>query len=444
MKRRWLIGLVGLALVLTACSADTASGEEASEENDDAEVTTTTETESIESVEEVHEQVEVSEQAEEGIFPACSISLEPGFQAGVYEVTIDEEVPEEGLVRTLSVQWDTDVTRRTIEFNEILSGGVGRDGIPPVYSPRFVSINDAEEWLVEIEPVVVLDVGGDVRAYPLQILTWHEIVNDEVCGVPVAVTYCPLCNSALVFDRRINGEVYKFGVSGLLRNSDLVMWDHKTESLWQQFTGEGIVGVHAGDQLGILPAFITSFEDFKAAYPEGIVLSRQTGTSRNYGLNPYTGYDTLDRRPFLFSGIPDPRLLPMRRVVGVTYEGSVVAYPFDVLAEERVVNDTVGGLDIVVFFTFGTNSALDGRSIAESQDIGAGTVFSPVVDGQMLTFVYEDGKFIDEQTGSQWGILGQAVAGEMEGAQLDPVVSSTDFWFAWAAFYPETVIYGMN
>ncbi len=198
-------------------------------------------------------------------------------------------------------EWDTDFRLHTVPYSEIRFV-IPRDNIPSIDAPAFVGADEAAEWLADVEPVVALDVGGDARAYPLQILTWHEIVNDEVGGLPVAVTFCPLCNSAIAFDRRLDGELLEFGVSGNLRNSDLVMYDRQTQSWWQQFTGEGIVGKHAGRELEHLPSLLISFADFRAAHPDGKVLSRETGYRRDYGINPYIGYDTSGGTPFLFGG----------------------------------------------------------------------------------------------------------------------------------------------
>ena len=208
--------------------------------------------------------------------------------------------------------WETDFSRHTVSYDEITSGGPPRDGIPPIDSPSFVSPDSAEEWLADKEPVIALEVNGDSRAYPLQILTWHEIVNDEVGGVPVTVTFCPLCNSALVFDRRLDGVVYDFGTSGNLRHSDLIMWDRQTESWWQQLTGEGIVGELAGRMLTFLPAPLVSFEDFRAASPDGKVLSRDTGHSQPYGSNPYAGYDRTDNPRSCFRALWTAGCYPRR------------------------------------------------------------------------------------------------------------------------------------
>ena len=337
--------------------------------------------------------------------------------------------------------WRTDFSRHTVPYSEILSGGPPRDGIPPLDDPRFASHQDVSVWLGDEEPVIAFEISGDPRAYPLQIMTWHEIVNDVVGGVPIAVTFCPLCNSAVVFDRRLDGAVYDFGTSGKLRHSDLIMWDRQTETWWQQFTGDGIVGDLAGKRLKFLPATIVAYADFKAAHPEGKVLSRDTGFSRDYGNNPYAGYDRADSSPFLFDGSPDGRLLPMERVVSVAAGGVDVAFPYSVLEKEGVASYTAGDQDLVVFFKSGTRSALDLRSIKHSRDVGSAGVFDPRVDGRKLTFRADGDGFMDLETGSAWNILGQAIAGPLSGQELTPVVHGDHFWFAWGAFKPDTVIY---
>jgi len=344
-------------------------------------------------------------------------------------------------LKSLTSAWKTDWTRHTIRYDEILSGGPPRDGIPAIDDPKSVSIDEAADWLAAREPVVALEVNGVARAYPLQIIIWHEIVNDMVAGTPVAVTFCPLCNSAVVFDRRHKGQTLEFGVSGLLRNSDLIMYDRQTESLWQQFTGEGIVGEAAGELLTWLPASIISFADFRQTYPDGQVLSRDTGYPRSYGNNPYAGYDNIDQSPFLFEDIPDDRLPPMARVVTVSLGDEDVAYPYAVLEKARVVHDQVDGEEVVVFYQPGTVSALDARVIADSKDVGATGVLDPMLDGQLLTFVAEGDHFVDEQTGSQWNILGVAATGPLAGQRLTPVLHADHFWFSWAAFKPDTRIY---
>lgn len=334
--------------------------------------------------------------------------------------------------------WQTNFELSVVSYGEILSGGVPRDGIPPIDAPKFVTAAEADEWLNDREPVVVYANDGDVRAYPLQILTWHEIANDVVGGRPVAVTFCPLCNSALVFDREVLGATMRFGVSGNLRNSDLIMWDDLTETWWQQLTGEAIVGDLAGYFLDPLPAQLIGYGEFKASFPNGVVLGRDTGFRRDYGRNPYPGYDAARGSPFLFRGDLDDRLRSGERVVAIELGGEAVAYAFTHLQSVGVVNDVVGGVPVVVFWSPDTASALDARSIADAKAVGSGVAFGREVAGRTLTFEPGDGVFTDRETSSTWSISGEAVAGALEGIQLPPVVHANHFWFAWAAFYPET------
>lgn len=344
--------------------------------------------------------------------------------------------------RIVSEDWATDWNRHNVPYSELLPVLPVRDGIPAIDDPQFISPEEAGEWLADNEPVIAFEWEGDARAYPLQIMTYHEIVNDVVGDLPVVVTFCPLCNSAVVFERNLDGAMYDFGTSGWLRNSDLVMYDRQTESLWQQFTGRGIVGELAGAQLAFLPASMASFADFKAAYPDGMVLSRETGHQRPYGQNPYPGYDAVGQNPFAFIGVPDDRLAAMERVTAVSLGEVDVAYPLSVISEAGTINDTQGGQDLVIFHVGGAASALDSPVIALGADVGATGVFDPNVEGQKLTFVKKDGIITDEQTGSSWNIFGQATGGPLAGESLTPLIHGDYFWFAWAAFRPDTIIVG--
>jgi len=349
------------------------------------------------------------------------------------------ETPPPGAEREFS----TDFSRHTVSYREVFSGGPPKDGIPAIDAPRFVSVSEADEWLRPLEPVVLVQVGDDATAYPLQILTWHEIVNDTVGGLPLTVTFCPLCNTAITFERTLDGRVLDFGTTGRLRFSNLIMYDRQTESWWQQAGGDAIAGELAGQRLTFYPATIIAWDEFKAAHPAGQVLSRDTGFGRNYGRNPYVGYDDINSSPFLFRGPATPGALPpMARVLTVDLNGDAVAYPYDVLAEALVVNDVVGGQPVAVFWQPGVASALDSGSIAQGRDVGSAAAFSPLLDGRQLTFVNERGRIVDAETGSVWNLLGQAVEGALAGQQLAPVVGVNHFWFSWAAFKPETRIYG--
>ncbi|HSL58479.1 MAG TPA: DUF3179 domain-containing protein [Acidimicrobiales bacterium] len=351
-----------------------------------------------------------------------------------------------GDVAQASEPWPTDWTRRTVDVSEIALG-IGRvdprDAIPPIDVPTFETPAQAATWLRPAEPGALVQVDGEARFYPLSILTRHEIVNDRFGDVPVAVTFCPLCNTALSFDRRVDGEVLRFGVSGLLRLSDLVMWDDATTTLWQQITGEGIVGELAGTQLAPVSTAIVSFEQFATSFPEGRSLSRETGFGISYGANPYVGYSSGDG-PIggFFAPEVDPRFPALERVVGVSAGGEETAYPFSVLESELVVNDTVGGEPVVVWWGGGTVDALDAGRIADSQAIGTAIAFDPRVGDRSLTFeAADDGRFRDTETGTEWNLLGQAVAGELAGEALATVTHRNEFWFAWAGFFPDARVF---
>jgi hypothetical protein len=203
-----------------------------------------------------------------------------------------------------------------VDPNEIIEGGPPPDGIPAIDRPRFVRAADVR-FLRDREAVIAVNVAGEDRAYPIRILIWHEIVNDTVGGIPVAITYCPLCNTAIVYDRRVGTDIVDFGTSGKLYNSDLVMYDRQTRSLWVQFLGRAVAGVQTGTQLRAYPAQTLSWGDWQKAHPTGWVLSKDTGFQRDYGLNPYPGYDGIGRQPFLFHKPTDGRLAAMTRVVGL-------------------------------------------------------------------------------------------------------------------------------
>jgi hypothetical protein len=339
-------------------------------------------------------------------------------------------------------EFTTDFSRSSVPYREIISGGPPKDGIPAIDAPLFISAVEANEWLKPLEPVIVVQVGEDARAYPLQILTWHEIVNDTVGGLPLVVTFCPLCNTAIVFERTVGGQVLDFGVSGRLRYSNMIMYDRQTETWWQQANGEAIVGELLGSRLEFYPGIILGWDEFRSQFPQGIVLSRETGYFRSYGINPYSGYDDVNNPPFLYDGPTTPGVLPpVARVLTVDLNGEAVAYPYELLEPERVVNDTVGGVEIVVFWEPGTASALDTRVLGSGRDVGTAGAYSRTTAGRLLTFRYDVDRIRDEQTGSEWNFFGQAVGGDLLGAQLEPVISVNHFWFSWAAFRPETRIY---
>jgi hypothetical protein len=327
-------------------------------------------------------------------------------------------------------------------LEEIVSGGPPKDGIPAIDEPRFVSVDEADDWLGDREPVVVVRQGQEVHLYPYQILIYHEIVNDVVGGRPVTVTYCPLCNTALVFDRRLGDRLLDFGTTGRLRHSDLVMYDRQTETWWQQATGAGIVGALTDERLEMVPGQSLSWEVARETYEHARVLSRDTGHDRPYGRNPYTGYDTGEGPIERFFGKAlDDRLPAMERVAALTTMEPPVAYPFSTLSERRVIHDEVGGGDVVVFWAPGTASALDRGQISDGRDVGASGIFRTTADGRTLTFEPAGRTaFRDRETGSEWNVAGLAVSGPMAGHQLDALPHGDYLWFAWAAFRPDTDI----
>lgn len=288
--------------------------------------------------------------------------------------------------RWINEGWKTDFSKTSVDFTEILSGGPPKDGIPPIDNPVFKSVPEIKD-LTPKDPVIGLEINGDARAYPLRVLTWHEIVNDVVGEKPVAVTYCPLCNAAIVFDAKVDGKVLTFGTTGKLRNSDLVMYDRATESWWQQFTGTGIVGANLGKELKLIPARLESWASFSKRHPEGKVLVPNNPRFRNYGRNPYLGYDDA-ARPFLYNGSMPEGISPMARVVLVRRKGEEPL----VLAMQKVRNAGEVKMDGFIFsWEAGRASALNSAYISKGKDVGAITVEK--LDGEKRTLVPYDVTF---------------------------------------------------
>ena len=347
------------------------------------------------------------------------------------------------------LDWSTEWGLRLIDLDD-LSQGAGRDAIPAISGPLYWTLEEASAVYTDNVPLVQVNINGDVRGFPLEILTWHEIVNDTIGGVPVAVTFCPLCNTAIAFESQIGDEIYKFGVSGLLRNSDLVMYDRNTESLWQQSSGRAIVGRMVGARLKYVPASVVTVGQLRSAYPDALVMSRDTGWDRPYGQNPYRGYDNPEEGgPYTFffdRDTIDERLPPAERVVSIEGpSGAAIAYAWSTLEQERAVHDSFDGIDLVVFWTPGALSILDAGILRDGREVGTTAVFETALDGRVLTFAVnpsdESGQsFVDDQTGTVWDIFGRGVEGELAGSQLTRVIHSDHFWFAWQAFHPDTEV----
>ncbi|MCP5085190.1 MAG: DUF3179 domain-containing protein [Rhodobacteraceae bacterium] len=271
-------------------------------------------------------------------------------------------LPASAQVNSWKHEWpNTDFTKTSVDFTEIMSGGPPRDGIPAVDNPAMRKAS-SETRLGDREPVMTVEIAGQTpRAYPIRYLMWHEIANDVIGGVPVAVTFCPLCNSGIIFDRRVNGSVLTFGVSGKLRNSDMVMFDRESESWWQQFSGKAIVGVLLGTKLKKLPGWMESWADFKARNPDGLVMD-QPLANRAYGSNPYSHYDS--GRPFLYRGENPPHgIQPLARVVVVGNR----AWPLTRIADHEELTEA----GVTISWREGTASALDTRTISKGRDVGS-------------------------------------------------------------------------
>jgi len=258
---------------------------------------------------------------------------------------------------------NTDFSSASVPLGEIMSGGPPRDGIPPIDDPEFVPVG-AASGLADTEPVIGVTLGGAAKAYPLRILIWHEIVNDRVGGVPVVVTFCPLCNAAMVFDRRVDTRVLDFGTTGMLRNSDLVMYDRQTETWWQQFLGTAIVGELDGTVLHVLPSRLESWAHFRARAPDGLVLVPTRPGLRAYGRNPYAGYDS-STRPFLYGGGMPAGIAPLARVVSLGGRSQAWSLELLKLRGELALPDGV-----VLTWEPGQNSALGDGWIPNGADVG--------------------------------------------------------------------------
>ncbi len=337
---------------------------------------------------------------------------------------------------------DADFPEPLIDPDQVQSGGPPPDGIPPIDEPTFETASQID-WLEPQEPVLSLAVGEETRAYPLQVMTWHEIVNDTVAGTPLAVTYCPLCNSGVAFEREVAGEVLTFGTSGRLFQDNLVMYDRQSESLWPQLTGEASIGVRTGEQLVAIPLGTVPWADFAAANPEDKVLSKDTGFNRPYGQNPYVGYDQSDG-DLLFGSEDDldARLLVKERVIGVSGSSSNVAYVRDALVGLDPVEIDLDGEPVVLWHVPGQSSALDTEQISEGLDVGTVGVFTPEVGGEALTFERQGEGFVDTQTQSTWDVLGNATDGPLAGEHLPGVTHLDTFWFSWVLFHPDTTVRG--
>jgi len=366
-----------------------------------------------------------------GIVAAPCDPLDPEADAGEFTITQISSTGREDVPSALDDAARDEFPEPLIDLSRIRSGGPPPDGIPSIDDPVFQNAA-AVDWLAPSEAVLALEIDGVARAYPIQVLTWHELVNDTVGDTPVTISYCPLCNSALAYDRRLGDRILDFGTSGRLFNSSMVMYDRQTESLWTHFDGVAVAGALTGATLDTFPISTVSWEDFRSAHPDALVLTRNTGFRRDYGRNPYEGYDDASTRPFLFDGEFDDRLEPKARVVVVRDDDEpAVAIELGRLLAEGVVEFEAHGRQLVAVLDPGTASPLHRNEIAAGYDQGAVGVFENERDGERLALRRVDGGFLDEATGSIFDVLGRETDGP---GRLTAVEHLDTFWFAIVAF----------
>ena len=292
-------------------------------------------------------------------------------------------VPSEAAEKNIMI---TNGVKHSVPLEEIIGGGPPKDGIPSIDNPKFVSASTAT-FLKEADPGIALELNGVNRFYPFQILVWHEIVNDTIHGQRALITYCPLCLSGIVFDPLVKGERVEFGTSGKLWNSNLVMYDRKTDSLWSQILGEAIVGEMTGTKLEVMPSDMVRFGDWKKLHPDGQVLSRDTGAIRLYGTDPYGDYYTTPGTYFPVSK-KDERLQEKDFILGIIVEGKAKAYFPPSIKKAGEIIDSFAGKTIVARY---------------EKDIDAVRLFEKKFDGTL--------------------------------ERINPFAA---FWFSWAAVHPDT------
>ena len=340
-----------------------------------------------------------------------------------------------------SREFGGDYSRALVSFADILSGGPPKDGIPAIDEPRFID-REAVDWLGAQESILLYEGENVLRIYPIQILMYHEIVNDVVDGLPLAITYCPLCNTGVAFatlDYR--GEPLSLGVSGRLRFSNMIMYDRQTESWWQQGTGRSITGSYAGSQLRILPLQLISWsqaQDYSRELNKPLeILSRETGHSRRYGRNPYPGYDK-SATPFLYRG---PQLSdefdPLERVLAVMHKEQWTYLPFSRLSDERLVMLTLAGDPIIFIYDEGVNSPLDGPEVSSGRDVGSARAYLATHEGNALAFSLRADGLLEDRGGTVWTRQGLAQSGPLKGSRLANLSSVNHFWFSWTSFLAE-------
>jgi len=343
------------------------------------------------------------------------ISSTQFFSSGDENVIITQ-ISDDGIMTTNG-------QKHIIPLEKIKSGGPPKDGIPSIDTPEFTEASQ-EYHVSDSDTVLGLEINGDVRAYPLSILVWHEIVNDNVGGVPVAVTYCPLCFTNQVFERVIDGQEVEFGTSGKLYNSNLVMYDRLTNSYWSQALGKAIVGELAGYELSTIPFDVIRWGDWKSLHPDSVVLTTNTGHIRAYGVDPYGSYYTDPRILFPVENTDD-RMHPKEIILGFNDGDVYKAYKQQDVESAVIINDQINNNPIFLVSLYPENAR----------------AFERTVDGKVLEFFFKDESIIDKETNSEWNYDGVAISGALVGTELNRIPFNPGFWFEWIAFHPDTDVY---
>ncbi|MGD9534822.1 MAG: DUF3179 domain-containing protein [Candidatus Nitrosocosmicus sp.] len=319
------------------------------------------------------------------------------------------------------------LNKSIVPLDQIVSGGPPPDGIPSIDNPKFVTVGQANSFLSDTDLILGFTIKNETRGYPLQILVWHEIVNDVVGETPIAVTYCPICFTNQIFNRTLtNGQTLEFGTSGKLYNSNLVMYDRNTNSLWSQAMAQSIAGELSGVKLERIPFDLAYWKDWKQLYPKSQVLSQETGHARPYGVDPYGNYYTNPEVLFPVAN-QDNRLGLKDIIIGIENEGNYKAYTLKEVESSKVISDNINDKSITLW--------LVAPFLVK--------MFDPMINGQILTFSYDSANqtFLDEQTHSEWNNNGESISGQLKGSNLSRLSFDEGFWFEWVAFHPDTKVY---
>jgi hypothetical protein len=352
----------------------------------------------------------------------------------------------------LPYQWTTDTSTHKVDLSELTIATI-KDELPTLDYPKFIHRTDKLYNFYDHEPVIAITFSGQSKAYPLSLLTLFELSNDSLGGKQLMITYCPMCNAAIVYNRKVkkDGSEYllNFGISGLLMHNDMVMYDKETNSWWEQLMGSAIVGKMTGTDLEMMPALLISAKDYFDRFPQGEILSPEgihlLGKRHNHRPFHHLNHtdNTLDTTFYLPEKV-DPRLPPLERVLDIHTPDHTIIFPFHVLAEKQVVNEVSDKLHYTIFYHSETVTVLDEDKLSRSKKVGSATAFRSVQGKDTFTFTKAGDYFKDEQTGSTWDITGYCREGPAKGRQLWILPHSSHFAFAYLAFFPESIIYGKH